>query len=143
MLLWWHSLSYFHKVFHLCLPSLVTTFPHAGYISDPSWNNVICTQNFNISIRISIVMLVCSSSLWSDSNLFWTTDTDRTSYIGTFVNKLTTSKFAIQLLLIFMLLKCFEFLMYDQDIPVCGLTVSSQESGQQVTCWSPTTDYRS
>lgn len=57
------------------------------YMPDCSWKNVVCTQNVNISIKLLIGMLVRSIREWFDSNLFRTTD--RASYVGNLVNRLT------------------------------------------------------
>lgn len=60
------------------------------YISKSSWKNVVCIQNINISIRLSIRMLVHSSREESDSNWFQTIDS--VLFVRTLVNRLNTSK---------------------------------------------------
>lgn len=52
------------------------------------WNNVICTQNVNISISLSIEMLVRYPNEGPDSNQFRTTDEAMSVVI--LVNRLTT-----------------------------------------------------
>ena len=65
------------------------------YVSNPFLKSVISTQKVNISIRLSIRMLVCSSSKGSAANLFRTTVS--VSSVGTLVNRLTTSRLTIWL----------------------------------------------
>lgn len=52
----------------ICLPLLVTMVNPYPMVYDSSCKNVACTQTINISIRLSIRMLIHSPSKGSDSN---------------------------------------------------------------------------
>ena len=69
--------------------------PSCQYISDPILNEVVSTQNVNISIRLLIWMPVHSSRKGSAANLSYITI--RISSLGTVVNRLTISRLTIRL----------------------------------------------
>ena len=90
---------------------------------DPIPKCVVCVRKVNISIRLSIGILVRSSrDDESEANLSLTTA--NASSVGTWVNKLTTSKLTIWLDMIGASLiistKWDEFRTYEGDFPING-----------------------
>ena len=99
------------------------------YISDPIPKSVVSTQKVNISIRLSIGIQVRSSSKRSAASLSRTKAS--VSSVGNFVNWFTTSKLTIWLewmgASLILSTKWSEFLTYDKDLPVSGLTISTRK----------------
>ena len=83
------SLKYSIYIFAIAKPS------SCRYMCDPIPKCVVCVQKVNISIRLSIGILICSYRDESEANLSLTTES--ASSMGTLVNKLTTSKLTIWL----------------------------------------------
>ena len=103
--------------------------PSWQYISDPIPKLVVSTQKVVISIRLFIGIQVHSSSTRSAASLSRTTVS--VSSVGTFVNRLTTSKLTIWLewmgASLILSTKWAEFVTYDEDLPVSGLMISTRK----------------
>ena len=103
--------------------------PHPVDICDPILKGVVCVQRVNISIRLSIGILVHSSRDESEANLSLTTESG--SSVGTLANKLTMSKLTIWLdrmgasLIISM--KWDEFQTYEGDFLINGSIISTRK----------------
>ena len=110
-----------------------------GIYQIPSRNSLSPHRKSNISIRLSIMIQVRFSSKGSATSLSRTTAS--VSSVGTFVNRLTTSKITIWLgwieASLILSTKRAVFLTYDEDLPLIRLMISTRN---WLTCRTSVTD---